>query len=39
MLRLKTIQGVRTTNAENGYLEPVDILPPTAIRSEEDEEA
>ena len=31
MLRLKTIQGVRITNAKNGYFKPMDIIQPTMI--------
>jgi predicted nucleic acid-binding protein len=39
MLRLRTIQGVRAVNAQHGYSEPIDIIQPTMIGSEEDEEA
>jgi len=31
MLRLKTIQGVRITNAQNGYFKLIDIVQPTMI--------
>ena len=31
MVRLKTIQGVRITNAKNGYFKPMDIVQPTMI--------
>ena len=31
MVRLKTIQGVRITNAKNGYFKPMDIIQPTMI--------
>jgi predicted nucleic acid-binding protein len=31
MVRLKTIQGVRTVNAENGYFKILDILQPTIV--------
>ena len=31
MLRLKTIQGVRITNAKNGYFKQMDIVQPTMI--------
>jgi predicted nucleic acid-binding protein len=39
MLRLSTIKGVRAVNAKNGYFEPIDILQPTMIGSEKNEEA
>jgi len=37
MLRLKTIQGVRITNAQNGYFKLMDIVQPTMIGDEADE--
>ncbi|GHS89872.1 hypothetical protein AGMMS49957_14060 [Synergistales bacterium] len=31
MVRLKTIQGVRVTNAKNGYFKPIDIVQPAMM--------
>ena len=39
MVRLKTIQGVRITNAQNGYFKPLEIIQPTMIGDDADESA
>jgi predicted nucleic acid-binding protein len=39
MVRLKTIHGVRIVNARNGYFKPIEIVQPTVIGDDTDENA
>jgi predicted nucleic acid-binding protein len=39
MVRLKTIQGVRAINVKNGYFKPIEIVQPTVIGDDSDDNA